>query len=91
MDDGHRWIEPLPLNNEFEAIKGCPKCKQPIRLVRRYGRIVNKMVLDLTEMVFLHDYQMKLCVAWEKQIGIEKKIHSICAGDETNRVIWKEK
>ena len=37
------------LEQHFEAVKGCPFCKQPIIGISRYGRVDKKRALDLTE------------------------------------------
>ncbi|MEW5317336.1 MAG: hypothetical protein WDW38_008643 [Sanguina aurantia] len=43
------WTAPKMLSGELQRAKGCPTCRAPITGVNRYGRIVNKSVLDLID------------------------------------------
>jgi len=47
------WGAPLALPDEMMKVKGCPQCRAPIGRVRRYGRVVNKAVVDLTQLKFV--------------------------------------
>ncbi|CAI5949305.1 unnamed protein product [Closterium sp. NIES-64] len=49
-----KWLAVLPFENgNLSALKGCPDCRQPITGLRRYGRMVNKALLDQSERKFV--------------------------------------
>ncbi|CAI5485130.1 unnamed protein product [Closterium sp. Yama58-4] len=49
-----KWLAVLPFENgNFSDLKGCPDCRHPITGLRRYGRIVNKALLDQSERKFV--------------------------------------
>eukprot|EP01026_Neomeris_dumetosa_P066282 TRINITY_DN6404_c0_g1_i1.p2 TRINITY_DN6404_c0_g1~~TRINITY_DN6404_c0_g1_i1.p2 ORF type:complete len:435 (+),score=44.89 TRINITY_DN6404_c0_g1_i1:418-1722(+) len=41
-----RWTNALPLSGEMSNTKTCPNCKTPIMGVKRYGRVINKTVIN---------------------------------------------
>ncbi|GBB88387.1 hypothetical protein RclHR1_14960002 [Rhizophagus clarus] len=47
--------------------KTCPTCRKPIKDIKRYGRIINKCILDIQNKKFLTKYDQQL-------IGISKSI-----------------
>ncbi|CAI5462650.1 unnamed protein product [Closterium sp. Yama58-4] len=50
---GRKWVAVLPFEDgDLSALKGCPECRQPITGLRRYGRMVNKALLDQSERKF---------------------------------------
>ncbi|GJP50064.1 hypothetical protein CLOM_g9208 [Closterium sp. NIES-68] len=50
---GAKWVVVLPFEDgNLSALKGCPECRQPITGFRRYGRMVNKALLDQSERKF---------------------------------------
>ncbi|GJP50063.1 hypothetical protein CLOM_g9207 [Closterium sp. NIES-68] len=50
---GAKWVAVLPFEDgNLSALKGCPECRQPITGFRRYGRMVNKALLDQSERKF---------------------------------------
>ena len=51
-------LKPLPEHSQ--PIKGCPRCKEPITGIRRYGRVINKAVTDLMDRKFAGENRMAL-------------------------------
>ncbi|CAI5506821.1 unnamed protein product, partial [Closterium sp. Naga37s-1] len=50
---GRKWVAVLPFEDgDLSMLKGCPECRQPITGLRRYGRMVNKALLDQSERKF---------------------------------------
>ncbi|CAI5953182.1 unnamed protein product [Closterium sp. NIES-65] len=48
-----KWVAVRPFDDGgLSALKGCPECRQPITGLRRYGRMVNKALLDESERKF---------------------------------------
>ncbi|CAI5474011.1 unnamed protein product [Closterium sp. Yama58-4] len=48
-----KWVAVRPVDDGgLSALKGCPECRQPITGLRRYGRMVNKALLDESERKF---------------------------------------
>ncbi|CAI7840806.1 unnamed protein product, partial [Closterium sp. NIES-54] len=48
-----KWVAVRPFEDgDLSALKGCPECRQPITGLRRYGRMVNKALLDESERKF---------------------------------------
>ncbi|CAI5474007.1 unnamed protein product [Closterium sp. Yama58-4] len=48
-----KWVAVRPFEDgDLTALKGCPECRQPITSLRRYGRMVNKALLDESERKF---------------------------------------
>eukprot|EP00887_Chlorella_sp_A99_P008001 scaffold12.g8001.t1 len=47
------WLEPLPLPAEHTARRACMKCRQPLPQLLRYGRVLNKSLLDNAEKKFI--------------------------------------
>jgi hypothetical protein len=43
---GGAWTGCAGLPERLQAVRGCPECRAPIVGVRRYGRVVNKAILD---------------------------------------------
>ena len=41
-----RWNMCSKLPERIQSVKSCPDCRDPIVAVRRYGRVVNKAILD---------------------------------------------
>ncbi|GJP61447.1 hypothetical protein CLOP_g18608 [Closterium sp. NIES-67] len=51
---GPKWVAVLPFEDgNLSALKGCPDCRQPITGLLRYGRMVNKALLDQSELKFV--------------------------------------
>ena len=44
---------------EKKTLKSCPLCRQPLRQVMRYGRILNKMKLDQADIQFAGQCHIK--------------------------------
>lgn len=40
------WVDCAQLPQQLQAVRGCPDCRAPIVGTRRYGRVVNKAILD---------------------------------------------
>ena len=49
-----------PLDERFQPVKSCPKCKEPILGLHRYGRIINKAAIDLLDRKFAKSNQLDL-------------------------------
>ena len=43
---GGPWAGCLALPDRLQVVLGCPECRAPILGLRRYGRVVNKAILD---------------------------------------------
>ncbi|RLN90337.1 hypothetical protein BBJ28_00013206 [Nothophytophthora sp. Chile5] len=54
------------LPGEFIDIPQCPNCKQPIRGLRRYGRVTKRAAIDAAEKKFITHSQRQLAVLQER-------------------------
>ncbi|KAL4424087.1 hypothetical protein ABPG75_001388 [Micractinium tetrahymenae] len=54
------WTEPLPLKREMAARKTCMLCRQPLPQIFRYGRVLNKHVMDTAQKKFAQHTSARL-------------------------------
>ncbi|CAG8518815.1 4362_t:CDS:10 [Funneliformis mosseae] len=54
------WTSVKILPASLSNVKTCPECRTPIKNIRRYGRIVNKCILDAQNKKFLTKYVNQL-------------------------------
>lgn len=47
------WLSPKERPAELQSVKSCPDCRVPITNVRRYGRVINRAMLDNMTRKFL--------------------------------------
>ncbi|GAX83659.1 hypothetical protein CEUSTIGMA_g11084.t1 [Chlamydomonas eustigma] len=64
LSDVATWTQPMALPPELEGSLSCPSCRAPIgaRDVRRYGRVVKKLQLDLLDRKYMEDMRMQFRV-----------------------------
>lgn len=72
-----------PLADHFEPVKSCPECREPIRGLRRYGRIINKASIDLLDRKFATSNRLELQHA-EDQMALVFEKHAEQAARDGN-------
>ncbi len=73
VEEGWKSIKILSSASSADT-KTCPACRTPIKNVRRYGRIINKCILDTQNKKFLTKYDHQLKEITQQIILHEDKI-----------------
>ncbi|CAI2168909.1 11576_t:CDS:10 [Funneliformis geosporum] len=65
------WTSVKILPASTVNVKACPECRTPIKNIRRYGRIINKYIMDAQNKKFLTKYDNQLSNVTKRVISLE--------------------
>mmetsp|Transcript_59403 Transcript_59403/g.121689 ORF Transcript_59403/g.121689 Transcript_59403/m.121689 type:complete len:851 (+) Transcript_59403:436-2988(+) len=71
------WGDALPISSgKLVPLKGCPSCRVPITGVRRYGRVINKALLDQMTVKYV-SVSMRQLVQLQDRVAVAAESKSL--------------
>lgn len=84
-EDDQRWVEPRVIEGQRNGRSTCPQCRAPIKGVKRYGRALKSVEIDLAQRNFIVDRDRTFFYLTQKLNIVEDRFVEAVASDEARR------